>query len=320
MKSSLLFVIAFVGSLLLIPPKQMASAESGKIAFTLLRGGNGGIYIIDDNGENLRRLTDHPEVDFFPAWLPDGRHIAFSSNRDRDFSIYTMDLAGKNIKRIVDSGDRPVISPDGQWIAVSHVRGRLQRGPSLLLVDIDGLRQREILLQAPVGFYGMIAWSPDGKRLAFTIRIPGMRNIPGVRDDIYVVDINGENLQQLTDHPAPDLYPAWSPDGQWIAFQSERNGDRAVYRMEADGANPKRLANGRRPEWSPDGQRIAFWSHREGIGGIFIMDRDGGNIRLLVEGGDHPAWFGSKLAVSDANQWITLWGRMKREPILAFSD
>ena len=177
------------------------------------------IYTIDDNGKNLRRLTGHPEVDFFPAWLPDGRHIAFSSNRDRDFSIYTMDLAGKNIKKIVDSGDRPVISPDGQWIAVSHVRGRLQRGPSLLLVDIDGLMQREILLRAPIGFYGMIDWSPDGKKLAFTIRIPGVLN------DIYIVDIDGKNLRQLTEDPAQDLYPSWSPDGQWIAFWSNRDGE-----------------------------------------------------------------------------------------------
>ena len=306
MKSSLLFAIVFVGNLLPIYPSQMASAEGGKIAFTLDRGGNIEIYITDDNGKNLRRLTDHPAADLWPVWLPDGRHVAFSSNRDRDFSIYTMDLAGKNIKRIVDSGDRPVISPDGQWIAVSHVRGRLQRGPSLLLVDIEGLMQREILLRAPIGFYGMIDWSPDGKRLAFTIRIPGVLN------DIYIVDINGKNLRQLTEDPAQDLYPSWSPDGQWIAFWSNRDGENAIYLMGADGANLKRLANGKSPKWSPDGQQIAFVSRQDGVAGIFIMNRDGENIKLLVEGRDNPAWFGSKLAVSGSGKWITLWGRMKR--------
>ena len=306
MKTSLLFIVAFVGSFSLIHLKQMASAETGKIVFTLLRGGNGGIYIIDDNGENLRQLTDHLAHDFYPAWLPDGRHIAFRSNRDGALSIYTMDLAGKNIKRIVEAIGRPAVSPDGRWIALTP-------DEILLLVDIDGLQQREIHWEGPQGVTGKAAcWSPDGKRLAFTIRILGMRNIPGVPNDIYVVDINGENLQQLTAHPASDRHPAWSPNGQWIAFQSERDGGNAVYLMEADGANPKRLANGRRPEWSPDSQQIAFVSHREGIGGIFIMDRDGGNIRLLVEDGDHPAWFGSKLAVSDAGKWITLWGQMKR--------
>ena len=83
--------------------------------------------------------------------------------------------------------------------------------------------------------------------------------------------------------------------------------------MEADGANAKRLAKGRSPEWSPDGQHIAFVSRQEDIEGIFIMDRDGGNIRLLIESGDNPSWFGTKLAVSDVGKRITFWGRLKRE-------
>ena len=305
MKSSVLFTIVFVGNLLLIHPNQMAGAEGGKIAFTLLRDGNGGIYIIDDNGENLRQLTDHLAHDSYPVWLPDGRHIVFCSNRDGVFSIYTMDLAGKNIKRTVDAIGRPAVSPNGQWIVLAP-------DEILLLVDIDGLKQKEIHWDGPQGVTGMAAWSPDSKRLAFTIQIPGLRNIPGVLNDIYIVDITGENLQQLTDHPAQDVYPAWSPDGQWIVFQSDRDGDMAIHLMEADGANPKWLANGRRPEWSPDSQQIAFVSRRGGVPGIFIMDREGGNVRLLVEGGDQPSWFGPKLAVSGAGKWITLWGRMKR--------
>ena len=304
-EGSLLLAIVFVGALLLIHPKQMASAEGGKIAFSL----DGKIYIIDGNGENLRRLTDHPAWETLPAWLPDGRHIAFVSDRRGGLSTYTMDLAGDNIKKITNSGDRPAISPDGQWIAQT-VAGFLS------LVSIDGLERKAIQWGRPQGATNMAAWSPDGKRLAFTIRVPGVLN------DIYVIDITGENFQRLTDHPWQDLYPAWSPDGQWIAFWSNRDGDNAVYLMETDGANPKRLANGRSPEWSPDGQHIAFVSHQEDIEreGIFIMDRDGENIRLLAEGGDNPAWFGSKLAVSDVGKWITLWGQMKREPIVASSD
>ena len=302
-EGSLLLGIVFVGNLLLIHPKQMASAEGGKIAFSL----DDEIYIIDDNGKNLRRLTNHPAWDSEPAWLPDGRHIAFNSDRDKDVHIYTMDLAGKNIKQIMDSNGRPAISPDGQWIAQT-VAG------FLLLVSIDGLKQKEIHWGRPQGATNMAAWSPDGKRIAFTIRIPGVLN------DIYVIDITGDNFQRLTDHPWQDLEPAWSPDGQWIAFWSNRDRDIAVYLMEADGANPKRLANGISPAWSPDGQQIAFVSRQEGIEGIFIMDRNGRNIRLLIEGGIDPAWFGSKLAVSDAGKWITLWGQMKREPTLESSD
>ena len=295
MKSSVLFAIMFVSNFLLIHPEQMASAEGGKIAFSL----DGEIYIIDDDGKNLKRLTDHPARDRLPVWLPDGRHILFSSDRDKNSHIYIMDRAGKNIKRVADDNGRPAISPDGQWIAQT-VAG------FLLLVDIDGLKRKEIHWGRPQGATNMAAWSPDGKRLAFTIRIPGVLN------DIYVIDITGDNFRRLTDHPAQDLYPAWSPDGKWIAFWSNRDGGNAVYLMEADGANAKRLANGRSPEWSPDGQQIAFVLHQEGIDSIFIMDRDGGNTRLLIEGGDNPAWFGTKLAVSDVGKRITFWGRLKR--------
>ena len=300
MKSSVLFAIVFVGSLLLIHPEQMASAKGGKIAFSL----DGEIYIIDADGKNLRRLTAHPAWDNWPVWLPDGRHIAFVSDRRGGFSTYTMELAGDNIagdniKKITNSGDRLAISPDGKWIA--------QTGGSLLLVAIDGVERREIRWGRPQGATNMAAWSPDGKKIAFTIRVPGVLN------DIYVIDITGDNLRRLTNHPWQDLYPAWSPDGRWIAFWSNRDGHNAVYLMRADGANAKRLAKGRSPEWSPDGQQIAFVSRQEDIEGIFIIDKDGENTRLLVEGGDNPSWFDSKLAVSDAGKRITLWGRMKRE-------
>ena len=300
MKSSVLFAIVFVGNLLFICSKQMASAESGKIAFSL----DGEIYIIDDDGKNLKRLTDHPARDRLPVWLPDGRHIAFVSDRRGGFSTYTIELAGENIageniKKITNSGDRLAISPDGQWIA--------QTGGSLLLVAIDGVERREIRWGRPQGATNMAAWSPDGKKIAFTIRVPGVLN------DIYVIDITGDNLRRLTNHPWQDLYPAWSPDGRWIAFWSNRDGHNAVYLMRADGANAKRLTKGRSPEWSPDGQQIAFVLHQEGIDSIFIMDKDGENIRLLVEGGDNPSWFGTKLAVSDVGKRITFWGRMKRE-------
>ena len=93
MKSSLLLAIVFIGSLSMIHSNQMASAEGGKIAFSL----DGEIYIIDADGKNLRQLTDHPAWDSKPVWLPDGRHIAFVSDRRGGFSTYTMELAGDNI-------------------------------------------------------------------------------------------------------------------------------------------------------------------------------------------------------------------------------
>jgi len=58
-----------------------------------------------------------------------------------------------------------------------------------------------------------------------------------------VMSANGTNLQRLTNHPAEDLYPSWSPDGTRIAFASERDGSHEIYVMNADGASQTRLTN-----------------------------------------------------------------------------
>ncbi|MDE0504723.1 MAG: DPP IV N-terminal domain-containing protein [Candidatus Poribacteria bacterium] len=101
--------------------------------------------------------------------------------------------------------------------------------------------------------------------------------------DIYSMDVNGENLLQLTNHRTSDEYPAWSPDGKRIAFNSNRGLSPDLYVMDSDGNNAIRLTrDGRsksRPSWSPDGARIAYSSFRLEIGNyeIYVMDADGNN-------------------------------------------
>ena len=84
--------------------------------------------------------------------------------------------------------------------------------------------------------------------------------------EIYVMDADGNNPQRLTDSPADDWFPSWSPDGERIVFSSERDGNFEIYLMDADGENPRRLTNHPDrdfwPSWSPDGKRIAFASNR----------------------------------------------------------
>ncbi len=101
--------------------------------------------------------------------------------------------------------------------------------------------------------------------------------------DIYSMDANGDNLAQLTNHPASDENPACSPDGRRIAFRSERDGTRDLYVMDRHGDNVIRLTsdNSRegRPSWSPDGTRIAFAAFRFHVlnSEIYVMDADGEN-------------------------------------------
>ena len=124
--------------------------------------------------------------------------------------------------------------------------------------------------------------------------------------EVYIMDADGSNPVNLTNHPSVDGEPSWSPDGSKIVFGSYRDGNPEVYVMDSDGSNPVNLTNhpafdGGEPSWSPDGSKIAFRSDRSGNDEIYVMDADGSNpVNLtnhpLADG--EPSWSpdGSKIA------------------------
>ena len=99
--------------------------------------------------------------------------------------------------------------------------------------------------------------------------------------EIYVMDADGGGQTRLTENPAEDYSPAWSPDGKQLAFVSTRDGNAEIYVMNADGTGQTRLTNNKasdlRPAWSPDGAHIAFVSNRDGNDEIYLMGPDGLN-------------------------------------------
>ena len=113
--------------------------------------------------------------------------------------------------------------------------------------------------------------------------------------EIYVMDIDGSKPLRLTINPARDYDPSWSPDGDRIAFVSNRNrGIEQIYVMGSDGGNLKRLTNGaahQQPAWSPEGERIAYVRNKGGRQ-VRVMDADGGNQIQITEIGKNsePTW------------------------------
>ena len=96
---------------------------------------------------------------------------------------------------------------------------------------------------------------------------------------------DGSSVRQLTNHPAHDFYPDWSPDGRNLVFWSKRSGRDELYvistdRGDLEGEIPRLLAEGVFPKWSPDGGLIAFKS-RDGLG---VIPPEGGDARLIVQG------------------------------------
>ena len=214
---------------------------------------NSEIYLMDPNGKQIRRLTEQPKSDFEPAWSPDGKQITFVSYRDLE----------------------------------QLPKGEIHRG-EIYLMNADGTNLAN-LTQVPERAEGVSSWSPDGTQIAFTSAELFNADLLA-SSDIFVMDADGANRRNLTNHEALDETPDWSPDGNRIAFSSDRDGDWEIYVMNPDGTNPINLTNhpakDGRPDWSPDGTRIAFTSNRDGNLEIYVMNADGTNPINLT---NHPA-------------------------------
>ena len=334
-------VVVFV-----LTPLMIAVAAQAQITFMSNRDGHVHprlgwptfeIYVMEVDGNNQRRLTNNPNLDTQPSWSPDGKRIAFMSDRDEhfnipgglpNFEIYVMDADGGNPQNLTNdpnSDSTPSWSPDGKRIVFASNRDGNRDGNrenyEIYVMDADGGNQQRL---TDNDFYDtQPSWSPDGKRIAFMSRREGhFIGEFGLSSEIYVMDADGNNQRRLTNNRKSDSSPSWSPDGKWIVFSADRKGDNVnyeIYVMDADGNNQRRLTNNRvhdtSPSWSSDGKRIVFSSYRDGNGEIYVMDNDGENQQKLTNnpGNDFgPAWFGPAFAVAPAGKKFTTWGWLKQ--------
>jgi TolB protein len=244
------------------------------------------IYLMNPDGTNQRRLTQNGDGDAMAALSPDGKKIAFDSNRDRidGEPINTSDLFLMNTdgtdQTLLTRGSSAAWSPDGKSIAFhasasgagTPIRpdpGSATSDSDLFVVNVDDLvaavEQPRNLTESP-NIDDDPDWSADGQRIIFTSHDGLDDPVFSNTAEIYVINADGTGTpERLTYNNEEERGPSWSPDGTRIVFSCRIGGGTADFElcvMNADGTDLVQLTNNSVPDltatWAPDGQQIMF--------------------------------------------------------------
>ncbi|MFH1573471.1 MAG: DPP IV N-terminal domain-containing protein [Acidobacteriota bacterium] len=220
-----------------------------------------------------------------------GTKIAYSTRQGNAKEIYVMDYDGYDPRPFTRTGSInlfPSWSPDNSKLAFTSVRtGKWEIN---IYSFVDGARAPFPLFNS---FASTPAIAPDGEHLVF-----GLRN-PRGDSDLHVSKLDGSERRNITNHPAIDGSPTWSPSGMQIAFTSDRQGTSQIYICDSDGANVRRIVteggDADAPTWSPDGRWIAFhWRPRFGDNyNIYLAEASTGKLFQVTSGSgsnESPTW------------------------------
>jgi len=245
------------------------------------------ISVMSADGSNLNNLLDlHTSVypNSGPTWSPDGTKIAFESDDD----IYTMDSDGSNQTNLTKtpklSEQYPAYSPNGSQMCFFQNPSYSRQPPGgIYVMDSDG-SEPTLLFETYLG--GECDWSPDGTKIAFSAIDPeaekrefrrhqravekaqdegdfqkslekAKKELTEADQEVYVINVDGSGLTNLSSNLALDVQPDWSPDGTKITFASDREGvDMDIYTMDADGSDVAQVTNSPSNEDAPDWQPL----------------------------------------------------------------
>ncbi len=206
------------------------------------------IWLADAQSGAIRQLTNGRKSSSAPAWAPDGKTLAFGSDREDKRQIYLIDLAGGEAQKLTSGEESPgafAWAPDGKSIAFTasdpkpedlkerekkyaefDVIDQDHRLSHLFVVDVQSKAVRRLTKGAFT--VGRFDWSPDSRQIAFDHRINGDPANSGSAD-ISVVTVADAAVRKLVTQDAPDANPQWSPDGSRIAFETSMASQKFFY-------------------------------------------------------------------------------------------
>jgi TolB protein len=287
-----------LAAVLITPAGATYRGANGRIAFTEQGARVVELYSVRPDGTDKRRLTTNASTEASPAYSPDGRRIAFASDRARRgvYEIWSMNDDGTGLRRVTRMGGKaisPDFSPNGRRILFAGYR-RGGKNTDLFVVGANGAGL--VRLTKGRGNDGQPVWSPDGKRIAFVSDRTGIAHV-------YVMRADGTRRRQVTSTRVAHIGVDWSPDGRRLVYDEGNPGEPAsIWVMNADESAKRRLTRAPGvirdfgPVWSPDGRQIAFvrlFAHtRDARESVFVMNADGSGQRALNASGQQrvPAW------------------------------
>jgi dipeptidyl aminopeptidase/acylaminoacyl peptidase len=293
------------------------------------------IHVVPTSGGESVRLTEGGKSSL-PSWSPDRRRIAFAqANEGGGKGIWLMAPNGEGKRKIADYqtsnaslgvstiGETIRWSPDGSKIAFLATLEPYDKEAKIRVVDrimykafygYSDMRRRHIFVVSPLGnepprqlTFGeydehSIAWSPDGREIAFVSNRTG-RDDHNMHLDIYAVDVKTSEIRRITESVGAEYYPAWSPDGKTIAYTATTRADtsnestpedRHVWVVDSDGDEARDLTSeldracGGPLNWVPDGGRILFTASDRGRTPIFSVTPEGEVTKVI----DGDRWHG----------------------------
>jgi TolB protein len=273
---------SILGLVLVFAQILLANQTRRQIAYYAFGDGVGAVRLMDIDrsiSADLFRINDWVVT---LAWSPSGDQLVFTSYENGYYFLNLMDAYGKNAHRLTEhtaSNRFPSWSNDGKTITFEA--GGYLPYMAIFRINTTGENVRAVL-EDNSGATSDLSWSPDGKHVALAAIVDASNAF-----EIFVVNAEcvTQNIpcqpERLTDHPADDRAPVWSPDGERIAFLSNRDGKPEIYVLEAncaDGCQPHQLthigvSSSAVLSWSPNGKWLSFEAAINDVGSvIYVMD------------------------------------------------